>query len=78
LALSEHGLPIGEEEGHLAVEDVERLVVAVMHVQRRHVASPPDDLAEVVGPRGLLAVEVDIAKVLDEPERLRRGDLRGG
>ena len=63
-----HLLFAGDEQRHLAVEHEERLVVAVMDVQGRHVAAPPPLFDDREPPVAGLPVDVDVDEVVDEPQ----------
>lgn len=52
------------------VQHVERFVVTVVHVQRRHVAAAPRQLDDGQRASARLAVDVHAGQVVDEPDRL--------
>ena len=63
-------MPAGNEQRNFAVDDVERLVVAVVHVQRWHVAAPAALLDEREQPVAGFRIDVHVDEVVDEPQRL--------
>ena len=67
-----------DEQRQLALEHVERLVVATVDVQRGHVAAPPALVEERERPAAGVPVDVDVDEVVDEPERLRPPARCGG
>ena len=79
LAGGEGQLPACDEQREFAVEHVERLVVAVVHVQRRHLAVPAALLDERQPPVAGFRVDVDVDEVVDEPQWLGSvGPCEGG
>ena len=75
----DHGwFATGDVHFELTFEDVEGFVLAVVDVQRRHVAAGAGHLHQAEPALALVAVDEDPRQVMQEPQRLAKTRLRLG